>query len=234
MPNRILVVDDHAPTCELISEVLRAADMEVCSLTNSAAAAAQLQEQKFDAVFLDVRMPAPDGIELARQMRSVGLNRRTVIVMITAEGNQRFLARAFEAGANFVLFKPVDRQALLRLLRTTQGTIDHERRRFTRVNVRCRVTMEVGQERVQGITIDLSANGMQVRSGRRFAVGSVVRLEVELGKGAPPLSAVARVVRLVNEDSMGLELQNLTASGSERFAEFLLPHILQLDRNGFS
>jgi CheY-like chemotaxis protein len=229
MHNKILVVDDDAPTCELIQEVLTAAEIEACSVINSSVAALQLRQQKFDAVFLDVRMPSPDGIELARQIRATGLNRRIPIVMIAGEGDKRFLTRAFEAGANFVLFKPVDRHALLRLLRVTQGPIDHERRRFTRVDVHCKVLLEFEQERIRYTSINLSANGMLVHGARQFPVGSQVRIELELTKGTPPLNAVARVARLAGEDSMGLELKNITPSGAERFQEFLLPHILHRD-----
>ncbi|MGH9574215.1 MAG: response regulator, partial [Candidatus Acidiferrales bacterium] len=74
MPNRILVVDDDPTVCELVQEVLNSAGMESCALTNSKRAATHLAQEKFGAVFLDVRMPPPDGIELTRQIRASGLN----------------------------------------------------------------------------------------------------------------------------------------------------------------
>ena len=77
---RILVVDDHAPTCELISEILCSAGMDADSATNSAEAAARPGREKFHAVFLEMRMPPPDGIELARQVRASLVNTSTVIV----------------------------------------------------------------------------------------------------------------------------------------------------------
>jgi hypothetical protein len=43
----------------------------------------RLKEEKFDAVFFDLRMPPSDGIELARQIRASLLNRTTPIVIIT-------------------------------------------------------------------------------------------------------------------------------------------------------
>jgi PleD family two-component response regulator len=128
MLNKVLVVEDDPITCELIHEVLSSAEIEAHAVTDSAQAAAQLRTIKFDAVFLDVHMPPPDGIELARQMRASRLNQKTVIVMITGEEDRGVLGRAFQVGANFFLFKPVDRQVLLRLMRVTQGPIDRERR----------------------------------------------------------------------------------------------------------
>jgi CheY-like chemotaxis protein len=227
LAKKVLVVDDDAPTCELISEVLSAAEIEAYGVTDSVAASNRLLQQKFDAVFLDARMPAPDGMELARRMRASGLNKRSLIVMITGETEQQFLRRAFEAGINFVLFKPVDRQSLMRLLRVTQGPIDRERRRFMRVNVRCKASIEFGHERTQGVTTDLSISGMLLQAERRFPVNSLVRVKLNLHEGKPPVQCAARVVRLVGDNSMGLELEGPTLADTHALEEFLLPHILR-------
>jgi len=53
-------------------------------------------------------MPAPDGIALARQVRASALNRTTPIAMITGESDRQLITKVFEAGATFVLFKPID------------------------------------------------------------------------------------------------------------------------------
>ena len=58
MPHRVLVVDDNPVICELIQEVLSSADMEAFTLTDSSQAALHLAREKFDAVFLDERMPS--------------------------------------------------------------------------------------------------------------------------------------------------------------------------------
>jgi CheY-like chemotaxis protein len=58
VPSRILVVDDNPVICELIQEVLSSAEMEAFTLTDSSQAALHLAREKFDAVFLDVRMPS--------------------------------------------------------------------------------------------------------------------------------------------------------------------------------
>jgi PleD family two-component response regulator len=117
---QILVVDDHAPSCELISEILRSAGFEANSLTSSAEAAERLTRDKFHAVFMDMRMPPPDGLELARKVRSSPLNASTVIVMITGEQDRTLMKRAFEIGVQFFLFKPVERNKLLKLIRVAE------------------------------------------------------------------------------------------------------------------
>ena len=129
MSTKVLIVEDSPALCELIREVLIADGIEARGITDSTQAAACLMKEKFEAVFLDVHMPPPDGIELARQMRNSGVNQSTPIVIITGEKDPGLMARAFQAGANLFLFKPVDRMKLLRILRIIQDPMERERQR---------------------------------------------------------------------------------------------------------
>jgi CheY-like chemotaxis protein len=223
---RILVVDDDPLTSELICEILLSAGMRADCVTDSAAAAERLGQEKYHAVFLDMHMPPPDGLDLARQVRASSLNASTVIVMITGEEDRTLLRRAFEAGVEVFLFKPVERNKLLRLLRVAEGPIERERRRFTRVRRRCRVSMESGNDRLEGTTLDLSFGGVLVQSRRAFPAGTRVTVSLELEVGAPPLRSAARVVRTIGADCMGVQYENLGTNESRRLQEFLLPLIL--------
>jgi len=223
---QVLVVDDDPLTCELIREILCSAGMEAASLTDSTEAASRLRTEKFHAIFLDVRMPPPDGIELARQIRASRVNASTVIVMITEEEDRTVMKRAFEAGVEFFLFKPVERSKLLRLIRATEGPIERERRRSTRVRLRCRVSMESGNDRIVGTTLDLSLGGLLVQSQHIFPPGTRVTVSVELETGRAPFRSNARVVRTVGTDCMGIQFENLAAKESRQLQEFLLPLIL--------
>jgi len=226
LPARILVIDDDPLTGELICEILRSAGMDAGFLTSSSEAAERLKREKFHAVFLDMRMPAPDGAELARQIRASRVNASTVIVMITGEQDRTVMGRAFEAGVEFFLFKPVERNKLLKLIRATEGSIERERRRFTRVRLRCRGWLESGNERLEGTTLDLSLGGALVQSHRAFPTGTIVTVTLELEAGMPPMRSGARVIRTVGTDCMGIQFENLGPKESLRLQEFLLPLIL--------
>ena len=224
--SRILVVDDDPTLCEQIQEILNSVEKESLTLTNSSEVAAHIGREKFSALFLDVRMPPPDGIELTRRIRASGLNRTTPIALITGEEDNTVLARAFEACANFFLFKPIDRHRILRLIRLTGDSIQREARRFQRVTVRCNVSIESGQERLSGWTLDLSLSGLFVQASRALPVGSAVRVSLDLESGTPPLCVAARVVRVAGDDCMGLQIQNAGSDENMRLQEFLLPLIL--------
>lgn len=227
MPPRILVVDDDPLAGELICEILRSAGMDASFLTSSTEAAGLLKQEKYHAVFLDMRMPPPDGVELARQIRASRVNASTVIVMITGEEERTLMKRAFEAGVEFFLFKPVARNKLLKLIRVAEGSIERERRRFTRVRMRCRVSLESGNDRLEGTTVDLSLSGALVQSGRAYPLGTRVTVSLDLEAGTPALRSGALVVRTVGMDRMGIQFENLGSKESSRLQEFLLPLILK-------
>lgn len=226
MSARILVVDDDPLNCELVCEILRSAGMDANFLTSSAEAAKLLKLEKYHAVFLDMHMPAPDGMELARQIRSSGVNSSTVLVMITGEQDQKVMGRAFESGVEFFLFKPVERNKLLRLIRVAEGSIERERRRFTRVRCRCKILLQSGNENLEGTTLDLSLGGVLVQSRRAFPSGARVEVSLELEAGASPLHSGARIVRTIGTDCMGVQFENLGHKESARLQEYLLPLIL--------
>ncbi len=226
MPSRVLIVDDDPLVCELVKEVLTSVEMDAVTLTESREASSRLAQEKFQAVFLDVHMPHPGGIELAGQMRASGMNRSTPIVIITGEDDRTALTDAFNAGANFFLYKPIDRHRLLRLIRVAQGPIQREARRYERVKVACKVSIERNQERVSGMTLDLSLGGMFIQASRTLPLGSVVQVLLELKPGAHPLAFPARVVRVAANDCMGLQIENAGAEENKKLQEFLLPKVL--------
>jgi CheY-like chemotaxis protein len=243
---RTIVIDDEPAVCELIQAVLASAGLDAVTETVSARAAETLKKDKFDAIFMDVRMPAPDGVTLARQVRAEGLNQKTPIIMVTGDEQRETLARGFEAGANFFLFKPIDKSRLLRVVRAARGPIQHERRRFQRVPVACAVKLESEGRTISGTTVDVSLNGILVDAGSVFAVGSRVDVKLELQPAGPsaaptkpgspgwkpakpnkPLQATGRVMRAGPDSRMGILLESISPTESQRLQEFLLPLILK-------
>jgi CheY-like chemotaxis protein len=224
MPTRALVVDDDPANCELIKEVLHSVDIESLALTHSGQAVTFLAREKFDAIFLDVNMPSPNGIELTRKIRSGGLNASTPIMVITGEDERALLARAFEAGANFFLYKPVARHDILRLVRATSDSIEHEKRRFRRVKISCNVVIQSGDTQLKGSTLDMSFGGLFVQASGVLPVGTAAHVTLHVPSG-PPISLVARVLRVAGTDSMGMQFESLTPAQSKGLQDFLLPVI---------
>ncbi|MGD1211058.1 MAG: response regulator [Candidatus Acidiferrales bacterium] len=222
-PRRALIVDDDPAVCELVQSVLTSTGMQVLALTMGTDATALLRDQKFSVLLFDLRMPPPDGIVLARQARRSGFNQTTPIILLSDDQSNAAVSEGFAAGASFFLYKPIDKGSLLKLMRATQGAIEHERRRFRRVALQSRVRLSFDNGEMEGETIDVSLNGMLVRAPRQFPIGSTVRVSLYLSPGKKPIVGSGLVVRTLGENRMGIQLNQLTMVESGRLHEFLLP-----------
>jgi two-component system, LytTR family, response regulator LytT len=108
---RVLAVDDELPALEDLVRMLEASPVvaDVASAASAAEALVALgDEGAFDAVFLDVRMPGLDGLELARVLRR--FERPPAVVFVSAHDD--FAVHAFELEAVDYLVKPVARRRL--------------------------------------------------------------------------------------------------------------------------
>jgi DNA-binding response OmpR family regulator len=222
-PTRALVVGDEEAMCALIKESLGAANVEEVTLTTSAGADTKYQEEKFDVILVDLCAPPVDGTKLVKGIRLSGFNRKTPIIMISDDLRPAALSEGFKAGASFFVYKPIDRAHLMRLIRVTQGTIEHEKRRFRRVPVQAKVRVKCGDRSVDGETIDISLNGTLVRASHTFPVGSPVEVSLYLLAGRPPVAGLGSIMRVVEGNQMGIQLDRMPAAESGRLQEYLLP-----------
>jgi CheY-like chemotaxis protein len=225
MTVRALVIDDDPVLCEFIQDVLISEKIQAEVATDSKRALARLRDERFDVIFVDMRMPSLDGLEVATCIRSMGLNQNTPLVMITGDQDHKLMQKAFQAGVNLFLCKPVDRSRIVRLLNAADNFIQAQRRRFVRVKVAKGVSIEAGQQRIKGTSVDLSATGMSVKSSESLPVGSSVRVGLELQAGKPPVQLSARVVQIYGDGCMGLEIEKGSPDDDRRFQDFLLPMV---------
>jgi DNA-binding response OmpR family regulator len=225
MQRRALVVDDEPAICALIQEVLSSTGIETLALTKSADATRRLQNERFDVVLLDQRMPTPSGMELAQQMRFSGFNQTTPIIMISDDPRTIAVSEGFEAGANFFIYKPLDKGRLLKLVRATRGTIEHERRRFRRVPLQSKVRLSSQKGELEGETIDVSLGGILMKASHTLPAGLAVQFSLYLDPGEKPVIGSGSVMRVIGANQMGIRLDRLSVTESAKLQEFLLPLI---------
>lgn len=229
MHRRVLIVDEESATCDLIEKTVNTAGMEALVLSNSSQAARALSGPKFDLVFLNFHMGAPDGVELARQVRQTRSNRTTPVILISDDQRPSVISVGFEAGASFMLYKPIDKERLQKILRATQNTVERERRRTRRIPVQSRVQLRSAGEDIEAETIDMSLSGMLVRARRPIAPGTHVQMSMHLMPGTRPITGLGSVVRTVGANQMGIHIERLDSHADERLEEFLLPLIPEVN-----
>lgn len=108
---RILVVDDEASIRELCARVLQRAGYEVAMAGSGEEAVTRLQDEPFDAVVSDIRMPGLSGLDVlgAAKQRYPAIR----VVLITGFGTPQTLDRARQSGADRILTKPFNPVELL-------------------------------------------------------------------------------------------------------------------------
>jgi CheY-like chemotaxis protein len=110
-PNRILVVDDEPGMRALFSFMLGAKGYAVQTAASGQEAIASIEDSDFDLVFLDIRMPYMDGVEVFRELRK---RRPTIsVVMMTGYAVETQLEQALDDGAKGYLRKPFTGDELL-------------------------------------------------------------------------------------------------------------------------
>ncbi len=118
----ILIVDDEDNLRKTLSQYLSLEGWTITEASNGLSARKQLEEQTFDVIVLDLRMPGMDGLELLDWMTSEGPS--LPVVMMSAYGDVGDAVNAMKTGASDYLVKPFDPEELIirikRAARTAQ------------------------------------------------------------------------------------------------------------------
>jgi signal transduction histidine kinase/ActR/RegA family two-component response regulator len=107
----LLVAEDNAVNLQVVVAMLEGMGARVACAVDGAQAVAQCRNGHFDALLLDIQMPAMDGYEAARRIRAEGA-RRMPIIAVTANAMSTDRDLALAAGMNDHLAKPLTREAL--------------------------------------------------------------------------------------------------------------------------
>ena len=114
MTGRILIVEDDATFRGLLATILEEAGHQVTQAVDGAAGLARLQQESFDLVLSDLKMPKMGGIELFRASRT-DMN-APPFVLITAFGTVEEAVAAIKGGVSDFLTKPLKDPTTLRAL----------------------------------------------------------------------------------------------------------------------
>ena len=110
---RILFVEDDAMNRRVVRDMLDVAGATMVEAELAEAGLRRIDEEEFDLVLLDLRMPGMDGFEVIRRVRARNDAKQMLpIVIVTADTAIDLTERCLAAGADEVLFKPVAMDAL--------------------------------------------------------------------------------------------------------------------------
>ena len=111
MKSKILVVDDEALVRNSLEEILRLEGYEVVSVESGDAALNQIQQESYDLILLDLKMPGIDGIDVLKALSR--LTPDTRVILLTGHGSLESSIDALRIGAQDYLLKPASSSEIL-------------------------------------------------------------------------------------------------------------------------
>jgi CheY-like chemotaxis protein len=112
----VLVVDDNADAAQTLAAVLEGWGHHVQVAHNGPEAVQAARARQPDTVFLDIRLPGADGIEVAQQLRKQAGLGKAILIGITGYDPEDILERSRQSDFQRLLTKPVAPEALQELL----------------------------------------------------------------------------------------------------------------------
>jgi CheY-like chemotaxis protein len=110
---RILIVDDSLTMRKLLSFMLRKKAYVTSDAEDGLDALEKLGNLQADLVIVDLNMPNMGGIEFVKGVRNNYYHMDMPIIMLTTSRDDTLKKKAFEAGGNMFLNKPIRPEVLL-------------------------------------------------------------------------------------------------------------------------
>jgi two-component system phosphate regulon response regulator PhoB len=165
---RIMVVEDHAQTRELLQYNLQAAGYEVRSAGSGEQGLDAMGRWRPDLVLLDIMLPEIDGLEVCRRLKQTPSLRGVPVIMLTALGEEVDRVVGLELGAEDYVLKPFSpRELLLRIKNTLR-----------RASADPAVLDDVW--RLEGLVLNFAAHELEVDGEKRQLTATEHRLLKEL------------------------------------------------------
>ena len=108
MSAKILVVDDNATNLKLVSDVLAFEGHHILKAADAEEAQLVLADTLPDLILMDIALPGMDGLTLTRKLKADERTRHVRIVALTAFAMKGDDQKAFAAGCDGYITKPID------------------------------------------------------------------------------------------------------------------------------
>jgi CheY-like chemotaxis protein len=120
----VLVAEDNAVNQKLAVRMLEKMGHTVVVAANGKQALETWQHEHFDLIFMDVQMPEMDGFKATSEIRKMEkiTGQHIPIIAMTAHAMLGDRARCLEAGMDYYISKPVNRDELVKTIRSAMQT----------------------------------------------------------------------------------------------------------------
>ena len=125
---KVLLVEDNELNREIATALLEEIGISVNSVEDGTDAVERMNEvddDRYDLIFMDIQMPKMDGYMATREIRTLKNNKKAniPIIAMTANAFEEDRKKAFKAGMNAHITKPIDIETILAVLDQVLGTL---------------------------------------------------------------------------------------------------------------
>jgi len=122
--DRILVVDDNPDVADALFRLLTTLRHEAKAIYDSESAVREAAEFQPDMAFIDIGMPGLDGYEVVRRIRQQLGHIHMILVALTGWSQAADIQRAYNAGFDLHVAKPMSLDTLQELLKLLDPAAD--------------------------------------------------------------------------------------------------------------
>jgi len=119
MSEKVLLVDDEEEFLEIMSERMKARDMEVTTATSAQQALEIIEKESFDAIILDFQMPGMDGMDALKTIKAK--KPELQIILLTGYATVEKSVEAMKIGATDFVEKPADMEVLAEKIKSAKA-----------------------------------------------------------------------------------------------------------------
>ena len=198
---RAALVGFNEPSRALLTECFRQFGIEPVPVNSDAAE--RMRREKFEACVLTLAS-APESEEIMEAARGSRSNSRCILYGVG--GSAQDAMRFSKYGINAMFHEPLERPAMLKLVRATRLLVLHEFRRYVRIPVMTEVSVVGDGRRISATSIEMSSGGMSIKSAEDFSTG--VNVEVSFALMTLPRVNVRGVISWNKPKSIGVRFDS--------------------------
>jgi CheY-like chemotaxis protein len=227
---RVLLISRHIQTIETVCHFMQQMAMHVETCCDFEAAMRKLCHSKFEGIIVDLNEKEA-ALDFLRKLRGLTSHKAAVTCAILNYGHER--AAAFQAGANFVLERPLSSSSIIRTLKAAYPLMVRERRRYFRCPIQIPISITVGSApEFAGTSVNISEGGIAITSPSKIQVGDKLKLRVHLPGQPESLLLTGEACWSDAAGRSGIQFSGLSSTVSQALQSWLSEQLEEIMPTG--